>query len=45
LNLALENAIMKAQETQRGLKPNGTHQVMAYADDVDLLEDNEITYS
>jgi hypothetical protein len=33
-------AIRKVQENQVGLKLNGTHQVLAYADDVNLLEDN-----
>jgi hypothetical protein len=28
-----------------GLKLNGTHQLLAYADDVTLLEDSEVTYS
>jgi hypothetical protein len=28
------------QENQVGLKLNGTHQFLAYADDVNLLEDN-----
>jgi ribosomal protein S2 len=28
------------QENQVGLKLNGTHQLLAYADDVNLLEDN-----
>jgi hypothetical protein len=28
------------QEKQVGLKFNGTHQLLAYADDVNLLEDN-----
>jgi hypothetical protein len=37
LNFALEYAIMKAQESQVGLKLNGTHQLLAYADDVNLL--------
>jgi hypothetical protein len=32
--------IRKVQENQVGLKLNGTHQLLAYADDVNLLEDN-----
>jgi hypothetical protein len=39
-NFALEYAIRKVQETQMGLKLNGTHQLLAYVDDVNLLEDN-----
>jgi hypothetical protein len=39
-NIALEDAIRKAQENQVGLKLNGTHQLVAYADDVNLLGDN-----
>jgi hypothetical protein len=37
---ALEYAIRKVQATQVGLKLNGTHQLLAYADDVNLLGDN-----
>jgi hypothetical protein len=39
-NFALEYAIKKVQETHVGLKLNGTHQLLAYADDLNLLGDN-----
>jgi hypothetical protein len=39
-NFALEHAIWKVQENQVGLKQNGAHQLLAYADDANLLEDN-----
>jgi hypothetical protein len=39
-NFALEYAIRKVQENQVGLKLNGTHQPLAYADNVKLLGDN-----
>ena len=36
-NFALEHAIMRVQVNQDGLKPNGTHQILVYADDVNIL--------
>jgi hypothetical protein len=39
-NFTLEYAIRKVQETQVGLKLNETHQLLAYADDVNLQGDN-----
>ena len=37
-NFALEYVIRRVQIIRDGLKLNGTHQVLAYADDVNILE-------
>jgi hypothetical protein len=42
-NFSLEHAIRKVQENQVVLKLNGTHQLLAYADDVNVLGDNTDT--
>jgi hypothetical protein len=39
-DFALENAIRKVEGKQVELKLNGTHHLLVYADDVNLLEDN-----
>jgi hypothetical protein len=42
-NFALVYAIRKVRKNQVGLKLNGTHQLLAYVDDVNLLGDNTDT--
>ena len=39
-NFALKYAIKKVQKTRLGLDMNGTHLVLTYADDVNLIGDD-----
>jgi hypothetical protein len=39
-NFALEYGIRRIQKNHNSLKLNGTHQLMAYADDVNIVGEN-----
>jgi hypothetical protein len=43
INFALEYAIRRVQHNQEGVKLNGTHQPLAYADDVNTVGESTDT--
>jgi hypothetical protein len=38
-NVAMKYGIRRVKENQEGLKLNGTHQFLAYADDINIMGD------
>jgi poly(3-hydroxyalkanoate) synthetase len=42
-NFSLESAFRRVEENQGGLKLDGRHQLLAYADDANIVEENIAT--